>query len=52
MADYQADSTADPQVRVRAQGRFQDQLSEEYTIDTPENVSFGYEVAGIGSLLS
>lgn len=22
---------------------------EEYTIDTPENVSFGYEVAGIGS---
>lgn len=24
-------------------------LQEEYTIDTPENVSFGYEVAGIGS---
>lgn len=24
-------------------------LSEEYTIDTPENVTFGYEVAGIGS---
>ncbi|MEZ4862284.1 MAG: RDD family protein [Caldilineaceae bacterium] len=24
-------------------------LYEEYTIDTPENVSFGYEVAGIGS---
>lgn len=24
-------------------------LNEEYTIDTPENVSFGYEVAGIGS---
>lgn len=22
---------------------------EEYTIDTPENVSFGYEIAGIGS---
>lgn len=35
--------------RVRATGHFQDQLSEEYTIDTPENVSFGYEVAGIGS---
>lgn len=26
-----------------------DHLREEYTIDTPENVSFGYEVAGIGS---
>jgi uncharacterized RDD family membrane protein YckC len=26
-----------------------DFLSEEYTIDTPENVTFGYEVAGIGS---
>jgi len=24
-------------------------LQEEYTIDTPENVSFGFEVAGIGS---
>ena len=36
-----------PQGRVQTQ--FQDQLSEEYTIDTPENVSFGYEVAGIGS---
>ena len=24
-------------------------LNEEYTIDTPENVTFGYEVAGIGS---
>jgi uncharacterized RDD family membrane protein YckC len=24
-------------------------LHEEYTIDTPENVSFGFEVAGIGS---
>jgi uncharacterized RDD family membrane protein YckC len=24
-------------------------LQEEYTIDTPENVSFGYEIAGIGS---
>ena len=24
-------------------------LREEYTIDTPENVSFGYEVSGIGS---
>jgi uncharacterized RDD family membrane protein YckC len=29
--------------------QFQDQLAEEYTIDTPENVTFGYEVAGIGS---
>lgn len=26
-----------------------DHLREEYTIDTPENVSFGYEIAGIGS---
>lgn len=26
-----------------------DFLSEKYTIDTPENVTFGYEVAGIGS---
>ncbi len=24
-------------------------LQQEYTIDTPENVTFGYEVAGIGS---
>ena len=24
-------------------------LQEEYTIDTPENVTFGYEIAGIGS---
>ncbi len=24
-------------------------LNDEYTIDTPENVSFGFEVAGIGS---
>ncbi|HXF63974.1 MAG TPA: RDD family protein, partial [Caldilineaceae bacterium] len=24
-------------------------LREEYTIDTPENVTFGYEVAGIGA---
>ena len=24
-------------------------LHEEYTIDTPENVTFGYNVAGIGS---
>lgn len=47
MADYQAN----PQARSskRNGGQFQDQLSEEYTIDTPENVSFGYEVAGIGS---
>jgi uncharacterized RDD family membrane protein YckC len=29
--------------------QFRDQLAEEYTIDTPENVTFGYEVAGIGS---
>ncbi len=26
-----------------------DLLREEYTIDTPENVTFGYEVAGIGN---
>lgn len=26
-----------------------DFLTEEYTIDTPENVTFGYEVVGIGS---
>lgn len=26
-----------------------DSLREEYNIDTPENVTFGYEVAGIGS---
>ncbi|MEX1019006.1 MAG: RDD family protein, partial [Litorilinea sp.] len=26
-----------------------DALSEEYTIDTPENVSIGYSVAGIGN---
>lgn len=26
-----------------------DFLSQEYTIDTPENVTFGYEVVGIGS---
>ncbi|MSP12557.1 MAG: RDD family protein [Chloroflexi bacterium] len=26
-----------------------DFLREDYTIDTPENVTFGYEVAGIGS---
>ena len=25
------------------------QLSQEYTIPTPENVSFGYEVVGIGN---
>jgi uncharacterized RDD family membrane protein YckC len=47
MADYQADSRADQHVRYR--GRSQNQLSEEYTIDTPENVTFGYEIAGIGS---
>jgi uncharacterized RDD family membrane protein YckC len=59
MADYQTDnqtgSPANPQARRTfpsqgaASGQLQDQLSEEYTIDTPENVSFGYEVAGIGS---
>jgi uncharacterized RDD family membrane protein YckC len=58
MADNQASSstsstnqTARNQNRApnRTQPQFQDQLSEEYTIDTPENVSFGYEVAGIGS---
>lgn len=60
MADYPTDSPANPPVSTSARtfsartiGRngeqFQDQLSEEYTIDTPENVTFGYEVAGIGS---
>ncbi len=55
MADYQTDSPTDPQTHTRVhaheqfQAQFQDQLSEEYTIETPENVSFGYEVAGIGS---
>ena len=50
MADFQADSP-EPHARTnrRMPGQFQDQLSEEYTIDTPENVTFGYEVAGIGS---
>jgi uncharacterized RDD family membrane protein YckC len=32
-------------------GRMGNPLREEYTIDTPENVTFGYEVAGIGSRL-
>lgn len=27
----------------------QDLLREQYTIDTPENVTFGYDIAGIGS---
>lgn len=59
MADNQAESSANQQMPTpyrtgsrahhHAQPQFQDQLSEEYTIDTPENVSFGYEVAGIGS---
>jgi uncharacterized RDD family membrane protein YckC len=56
MADYQTNSSTDrsssgapPRARGRATAQFQDELSEEYTIDTPENVSFGYEVAGIGS---
>ncbi len=29
--------------------RSTDYMREEYTIETPENVSFGYEVAGIGN---
>ena len=29
--------------------RIRDVLREEYTIETPENVTFGYEVAGIGN---
>ena len=29
--------------------RLQDILRQEYTIETPENVTFGYDVAGIGS---
>lgn len=55
MTDYQiapgASTQADRQTRNRAHehGQAQDQLSEEYTIETPENVSFGYEVSGIGS---
>jgi uncharacterized RDD family membrane protein YckC len=51
MADTPADSPAKATARQRERGpgQFQDQLSEEYTIDTPENVTFGYEVAGIGS---
>ena len=64
MADYPADSPANPPVSTsvptsahtfsprairRNGGQFQDQLSEEYTIDTPENVTVGYAVAGIGS---
>lgn len=63
MADYQADSPNNispnntahipPGSRQSAPQfqapQFQDRLSEEYTIDTPENVTFGYEVAGIGS---
>jgi hypothetical protein len=53
MADFPADSPANPPVSTRTLrrngGQFQDQLSEEYTIDTPENVTFGYAVAGIGS---
>lgn len=43
MTNSQADSQA------HLQGGAQDRLYEEYTIDTPENVTFGYEVAGIGS---
>jgi uncharacterized RDD family membrane protein YckC len=34
---------------VNARTIDREQLHEEYTIDTPENVSFGYAVAGIGS---
>lgn len=55
MADYQIDSAADSQADHAAHdqrmtyARLSDQLSEEYTIETPENVTFGYEVAGIGS---
>lgn len=51
MADFSTNSPDDTQAKPsrRAPTQFQDQLSEEYTIDTPENVSFGYEVAGIGS---
>jgi uncharacterized RDD family membrane protein YckC len=51
MINDKADSPADSPTRTRgrARGQSQDQLSEEYTIDTPENVRFGYEVAGIGS---
>jgi uncharacterized RDD family membrane protein YckC len=47
MTDYSMDPRANSQARDHRLSH--DQLSEEYTIDTPENVSFGYEVAGIGS---
>lgn len=43
------DDTAPSSPQTRTQPQFQDQLAEEYTIETPENVSFGYAVAGIGS---
>lgn len=35
--------------RQSQDSRSNDFLREEYTIDTPENVTFGYEVLGIGS---
>src|SRR5688572_2821924 len=46
-ADTQAGSQAGRHARDHRMSH--DQLSEEYTIETPENVSFGYEVSGIGS---
>ncbi|MCC6453961.1 MAG: RDD family protein [Caldilineaceae bacterium] len=51
MTDYPMDPKAGSQAdrHARDHRTSHDQLSEEYTIDTPENVSFGYEVAGIGS---
>jgi uncharacterized RDD family membrane protein YckC len=51
MTEHQIDPRANSQSGPHARDHrmSHDQLSEEYTIDTPENVSFGYEVAGIGS---
>ena len=40
----------DDKVQARMQAQVQPNLlHEEYTIDTPENVTFGYSIAGIGS---
>jgi len=42
----------DDREQARLQAKIQGQanlLHEEYTIDTPENVTFGYNIAGIGS---
>jgi uncharacterized RDD family membrane protein YckC len=51
MADMRIDPEADlPAGRhTHDHGMPHEHLFQEYTIETPENVSFGYEVAGIGS---